>query len=150
MEPSFDEKEVMHRVDDGSISDDEKLWRRIVPSEFWVKRCEDGTIRPTSAAFLDGITNEVSVCRESLTTVEDTMLGYEGQGLVEILASFPRSLNHLVVADPIPKSEDAEGDPSHALICPPEGISPNNRKKSARKMAMKAVWVVEPELDFIP
>ncbi|MEA5448792.1 hypothetical protein VB780_09455 [Leptolyngbya sp. CCNP1308] len=126
------------RVDDKSISDDERLWRRIVPSNVFTKVDKDGNLRPSSAAFLDGITGEVSVCRACLTSVDKVLENYQQQGLVEINAKLPRSLGHIVVADP------QEEDLSHALICPPPDSSYNRRKKDARIIADKAEWLVKP------
>lgn len=128
------------RIDDKSISDEERLWRRIVPSKVFTKIDSDGNLRPSSAAFLDGITGEVSVCRKSLTSVEKVLKHYPKQGLVEITAALPRSLNHTVVADP------TEEDLSHTLICPPQDSSNSRRKKDARIMAAKAKWIVSPEI----
>jgi hypothetical protein len=59
------------RIDDQSIKDEDLLWRRIVNTPIWIKRNSDGTYRPSSAAFLDDYTGEVSVHLAKLTTQED-------------------------------------------------------------------------------
>src|SRR5262249_30179958 len=126
------------RPDDPSIADTEALWRRVIPTPALVVRGADGQARPSSAAFLDGHTGEVSVHRASLTTTDAGLSCYPGVGLAEIQAQLPRSLGHSVVADP------TDEDPSHALICPPVGLGGSRRKTHARQMAGAARWVVPP------
>ena len=64
----------MHpRSDDESIIDSDILWRRILNTPIWVKELEDGKIKPSSAAFLDNHTNEISVNVALLTTQEDVI-----------------------------------------------------------------------------
>ena len=122
------------RINDLSISDDERLWRRIIPD--WIIETPDGKFRPSSVAFLDGYSGEVSVHIAALTDREKVLEGRPNDSLVEINAGVPRSLNHAIVRDPTDK------DPSHALICPPSDKSKNQRKKDARKMTDQARWVV--------
>ena len=86
------------RPDDPSIADDEPLWRRILPIPAMLVTSPDGTHRPSSAAFLDGHTGEVSVHRATLTSKDQILLLYPSVGLAEILAGLPRSLGHLVSA----------------------------------------------------
>jgi hypothetical protein len=126
------------RSDDPSIADGEALWRRILPLPAMLVTEPDGSRRPSSAAFLDGHTGEVSVHRAALTSADRVLLRHPGVGLAEVLAGLPRSLGHLVVADPV------DGDASHALICPRPGTSNNQRKATARRMALAARWVIEP------
>ena len=128
------------RHDDPSITDVEPLWRRISPIPAMLVTAPDGTRRPSSAAFLDGHTGEVSVHRAALTSSDQVLLSYPGVGLAEILAELPRSLGHIVCADPV------DGDVSHALICPPPGLPNSQRKANARRMALAARWVVEPPI----
>jgi hypothetical protein len=40
--------------------------------------------------------------------------------------------------------DPTEEDPSHAMICPPTGITKNNRKSDARKMTGEAKWLAFP------
>ncbi len=124
------------RFDDPSIADDEQLWRRIANVPSMIKWNHDGTFRLTSAAFKDGIDGEVSVHLAKLTTQEKVLFGKPDVGLVKINAGFPRSLGHKIVYDPI------EDDISHALICPPQGVSNKSRERDARTMAGKAQWLV--------
>lgn len=127
------------RPNDQSIPDHELLWRRILPR--WLHKQPDGTFRPSSMAFLDdtpGNNGEVSVDLASLTTIESSLAAYPGQGLAELEASVPRSLQHTVASDPL------ENNPAHALICPPPDIPNNQRKRDARQMAEKARLIVLP------
>ncbi|HWQ36014.1 MAG TPA: hypothetical protein VNQ79_24440 [Blastocatellia bacterium] len=138
---------MAHRIDDPSISDDDLLWRRIVNNPIWWKRDEQGNpVLNTqgspclsSAAFLDGYTGEVSVHLARLTSQEKVLLRKPDNGLVEITAAIPRSVNHIVTLDP------TEEDESHSLICPPESLSKSVRKASAKKMSEAARWLVLPE-----
>jgi hypothetical protein len=125
----------MPRTDDPAISDSDILWRRIWPQ--WLVSSEVGGFRPSSAAFLDGHTNEVSVNIARMTTQEKVLKNLPEQSLAAISAGVPRSLEHkhIVASDPLPD------DPSHAVICPPE-IPSRQRKTAARKMAEAACWVV--------
>jgi hypothetical protein len=95
------------RIDDSSIGDEERLWRRIIPR--WIIT-EDGKFRPSSTAFLDDYTNEVSVNIAVLTDLDKALEDHPNDSLVEIKAGLPRSLGHAIVRDP------TEKDPSHALI----------------------------------
>ena len=129
----------LQREDDPSIPDDELLWRRICNQPAWWKIEPGGSLRPSSVAFLDSYTGEVSVNRASLTTREKTLAGRPDDGLIEIEAAFPRSLGHRVVSDPEPDN------PAHALILPPATQTPKTRKADARRMAEAARWLVFPK-----
>lgn len=122
------------RIDDSSIGDEERLWRRIIPD--WIHRTPDGKFRPSSVAFLDGYTGEVSVHIAAFTNQEKALRGHPNDSLVEIRVGFPRSFGHAIVPDP------TDEDPSHALICPPPQKPNKQRKSDARKMAEQARWVV--------
>lgn len=135
------------RVDDENLSDDEILWRRILAKPEWVENNRDGSgsIRPSSIAFLDNRTKEVSVNVASLTTKEEVLAPYPNQGLVSIPAGLPRSHGLIIALTPeVP-------EPSHRVICPrpvtQDGpvISGNKRKTVARKLAESAKWLVYPE-----
>jgi hypothetical protein len=128
-EPKF----MPPRVGDPSIGDDEVLWRRIIPQ--WVYQMPNGESRPSSAAFLDNYTGEVSVHLAALTDVHRVLAGRPNDRLAAILAGFPRSLGHVIACDP------TENDPSHTLICPPPHKSKSQRKSDARKIAEQVRWV---------
>jgi len=136
------------RSDDLSIKDDEILWRRIVPSVVWIprdengapNRREDGSIQVSSAVFRDGRTNEVSVHRACMTSIDVVLKGYPDQGLLGIHAGTLRSLNYILVHDP------TKDDHSHALICVPKSISSKQIKEKAREVAKRAFWVVIPDM----
>ncbi len=122
------------RIDDSSIGDEERLWRRIIPK--WIVQTEDDKLRPSSSAFLDGHTGEVSVHIAALTDRDKALEGRPDDSLVEIKAGLPRSLGHAIVRDPTDK------DPSHALICPPPEKPRKRRKADAREMAEQSQWIV--------
>ena len=119
---------MLLRFDDENIKDEDLLWRRILNIPQWIKKLEDGRVKPSSAAFLDDYTNEVSVNVATLTTQEEIMENYPDVGIVSITAGFPRSLGHTVAATP--EVEDI----SHRVICPPSDISKSKRKTLARKL----------------
>jgi hypothetical protein len=125
-------------VDHPTIDDDDLLWRRIPNLPHMIKKLPDGTYRPSSAAFKDGLDGEVSVHLAKLTTKEKALADHPEKGLVEIAASLPRSLDHSVTYDPTPE------DPSHTVIIPPQNKSKKTRLRDAEKMALAARWLVHP------
>jgi hypothetical protein len=133
---------MSQRFDDNTIRDEAILWRRILNNPIWVKKAEDGNVKPSSAAFLDNHTNEVSVNVASLTNQNAVLENYPEMGLVSIEAGLPRSLNHIVAITP----EDLD-DPSHRVICPPEEAGSKKRKSAARTMAEMSKWIIYPQ-DF--
>jgi hypothetical protein len=128
---------MTERVDDPTINDDDLLWRRIVNKPEWISQNSDGSWRVSSAAFIDRYTGEISVHLARLTTQEKVLASRPDDGMVEIVAGLPRSLNLIVVYDP------TEDDQSHSLICPPVGG--NIKKNAARKLADDARWLVKPK-----
>jgi hypothetical protein len=129
---------MTQRVDDKTISDEDILWRRIANVPQLIKPLPGGAYRVSSAAFKDGVDGEVSVHLARLTSQEKALADHPEKGLVEIVASLPRSLGHIVVSDP------EIDDPSHALICPPKDQSSKSRLRDARKMAEESRWLVYP------
>jgi hypothetical protein len=125
------------RIDDLTIPNSERLWRRLFPK--WIVPTEDGGIRISSAAFKDG-NREVSVNLAALTTQEKTLAGFSDQGIAGLLAQVPRSLGHAIVRDPLPDN------PAHALICEPPTIPNKRRERDAKEMARQAVILVMPSL----
>lgn len=130
---------MSQRVDDCSIKDEDRLWRRIRNRPQWYAPNPDGTYRLSSVTFLDTYTNEVSVDLAKLTTQEFALRSDADDGLAQIKAGLPRSLQHVVTSDPEPDN------PAHALICPPPTLSQGQRKSSARLMAQAAEWLVMPQ-----
>lgn len=126
------------REDDPTILDDDLLWRRIVNNPNMVKIEPNGKIRPSSAAFLDGYTGEVSVHLARLKSLEKIQLDKSDVGVVEINAGYPRSLGQTIVTDP------TDNDPSHTLICPPDKPA-KQRKIDARLMAEHSRWLLFPQ-----
>src|SRR5207253_10839309 len=86
------------RPDDPSIPNEERLWRRIRPN--WVHRPPGEAPRPTSAAFKDNRSGEVSVFIASRTTMETLLQNYPTDSLAEITAGLARSEGYRVVRDP--------------------------------------------------
>lgn len=123
-------------VDDVSIPDTDRLFRRVVISPKHLIPLENGTQRPSSAVFK---TLELSVNIESLLTEqgrapEDTLVGYPDTCLTSIIARDVRSFGYPIVKDILPPN-----DPAHGLILGKKSDS------FANKMAKKlSTWVVEP------
>ena len=69
------------RTDDTDLTDESVLLRRIWNTPIWVVE-KDGLLRPSSAAFLDNITNEVSVSVADLTTPEEELRNLPDFGLM--------------------------------------------------------------------
>ncbi len=126
------------RVDDSSIPDDERLWRRIIPQ--WLCRDDAGNWRPSSAAFKDSLSREVSVLIAALTTQEAALRDRPADSLAEITAAVPRSRGYKVARDP--EGGDTPDDPAHAVLCPPAGRGKNQTRRDALAMAAAAQWIV--------
>ncbi len=111
-------------VDDipDDIADTEALNRRIHPA--FVR--PDGSV--SSQAFTD---IELSVDRATYWDVSETLRGYDGYGVANIIASFARELQQKVVADKLLLN------PAHALV------RGKKSKSIARALARSAIWVVE-------
>ena len=120
------------RRDDPSVSDNERLWRRVHPSDI-IRDSESEELRPTSAAFRPS--EEMSVDIASLTTPEAVLSNYPHHSLIEFTAGIARKEGGIVVRDPLPDN------PSHALIC---GKNPEGRltKSQAKKIQQSSMWVI--------
>src|SRR5689334_11259446 len=105
------------RVDDGSVGDDETLWRRIYPD--WIEQDPTRGARPRSMAFLDRRSGEISVHRAHLTTEDHVVKEHPTHGIAAIKASIPRQLGYRVAADPVKNEPGMDDDPSHAVLVPP-------------------------------
>ncbi len=107
------------------VRNEDTVFRRIPNKPSHIKN--DGTL--SSANFIGPNT---SVNIERLTTIEQTLAGYENFGLVRIMTGNIRELGEEVLHDPI------EGNYSHAII-------PGQRSASvARKLAQIASIVITP------
>lgn len=124
----------MADVDDGSIADDAKLFRRIHP-RLVVDDKNRSEKRPSSGAFDD---SELSVDAEPLLANAGldwhfSLKGYEGYSLVSFIASAARGLSLPVLHKPLPDN------PAHCEI--------HGKKTTslARALARASVWVhLEP------
>ena len=125
---------------DPSVQDDEALWRRVHPLQ--IVPDDKGNPRPSSAAFRDRQSGEVSVHISSLTDSGTVLERYPYHSLAEIRARLPRSLGYTVVRDPIQNDSELPDDPSHALLCPSPSKTGNQRKRDERRMAEDSRWVV--------
>ncbi len=132
---------MLPRTDDKSVADEEDLLRRIWNQPQWVdlKRLAAGDFRPSSVAFLDNHTREVSVFRAVEKTPEEALDGFPDYGLVSITAGFSRSQGLIVATTP-----EVE-DPSHRVLCDDPGAMSLSRKAKARALAGAAVWIVRPK-----
>lgn len=131
----------MRRTDDPTVTDDNLLLRRVLdkPVEWFVE--EGDSIRVSSAAFRDSL-NELSVNVATETTTAEVLEGREFDGLVEFPARIPRENNHIISKTLEP---DDPPEPSHRVVCPHAGLSKSQIKKTAKAMALAAVWVVLPK-----
>jgi hypothetical protein len=128
------------RQDDPNIPNDERLWRRIL--EAWLHKEPNGVVRPSSVAFIDRLSHELSVHIARLTYSELVLRSRPTDSIAEITAAVPRANHHAVCSDPIRNDPVLDDDPSHALICPELGRGISQRKTDARKMAGSARFAV--------
>ena len=123
----------MDRNDDESIMDQDRLLRRVPPQQ--VIREDDGTIRPSTAAFKD---EELSVNIEALMLEqkrkpEETLVGHAEFALTSVTAGDVREFEHPVVKDVEPPS-----DPAHGLVLG------KKKDRFAKTMVRRHQWVVPP------
>ena len=114
----------------GQIVDgNESLWRRI--HRTWIKKCDNGICRPSSAAFKS---KDVSVDIASKTTPTESIR--DSDALASVLASVPKNLGHEVYEAPIKDDPKLPDNPAHAIIA-----GKINQRK-AREIAKACKWVV--------
>jgi hypothetical protein len=119
--------------DDPSITDEERLFRRIPRP--WINWDEHGNAAISSAAFKD---EDLSVALESVMVRDgrppaDAIRNYTGYGLAAITAARARSLNQRVARDPI------EEEPAHGVV-----YGQKKRGGIAGKLRDGASWVIAP------
>jgi hypothetical protein len=127
------------RIDDKTISDQERLLRRAYPDAIrFDEKLQCYTI--SSAVFADRNTDgmEVSVNLESVLKEynlppESILAGHEGFGLIALTAGNARSCQQIVYRDPL------ENNPSHALIVG------NKTRSLKRKMASLSIIISNPD-----
>jgi hypothetical protein len=121
------------RQDDLSIRNDDRLFRRVGPSQLIPE--SDGSLRPSTAVFRD---SELSVNIESLMieqgrSPEDALKNYPDHCLTGIGAGKVREHGH-----PIVKATAPPNDPAHGLVL--------GKKKGsfANAMLRSHQWIVPP------
>jgi hypothetical protein len=132
-------------VDDGSVGNDEVLWRRVFKN--WVEPDENGQPRTRSLAFLDRRSGKISVHRSHLTTEAFVLRNHPTHGMVALLARSPRSNGYPVAADPVQDEPGQDDDPSHALLLPPKGAG-QSRLKTLAKVLARASKVIRPPVGW--
>jgi hypothetical protein len=137
-----------NRVDDGTVADDEILWRRLLPS--WVEADEAGRTRTRSLAFLDRRSGDISVHRASMTTEEFVLRNHPNHGIAALTAKAARDCGCGVAADPMQDEPDTDDDPSHTLIVPPQGLGSSRTKSLAKDLARASTVIREPQQDVQP
>lgn len=105
------------------VDGNESLWRRI--HHTWIKQCDDGTYRPSSAAFKS---KDVSVDIASKTTPKKSIKN--SKALAAFLAAVPKKLGHEVYEDPMPDNS------AHAVIVG------KIKRREAREIANACEWVI--------
>lgn len=133
---------MANRTDDGTVGDDEVLWRRIYPD--WIERDGAGRVRARSMAFLDRKSGEISVHRSHLTTEAFVLRQHPNHGIVALQAKVPRTNGYAVADDPIENEPGVDNDPSHALMIPPADAGSKRIKSLAKQLALAATIVREP------
>jgi hypothetical protein len=128
---------VPPRPDDPSISDGERLWRRVHPS--WIKIDPDmGQPDVSSAVF--STRAEVSVAIAALTTTEIFLRDAPLQSIIEFTAGAARAAGCTVVRDPLPD------DPAHALVCGSKSHGQLTKtQQQLMKQASRLILFINPE-----
>lgn len=119
-------------VDDATISDETRLWRRIAPSEIRVDP-QTGVATASDSAYR---THQMSVHIANLTDTRAVLANYPNHSLTEFTAGDARAVGCMVVRDPL------ESDPSHALVCRNDDHTQRLTKSQAKQIANRARWVI--------
>lgn len=96
------------RPDDPSIGNDERLWRRVHPTQI---ELDPQTKEPDVSSGTFSTREEVSVTIASESTLADFLRDNSDHSVIEFTAGGARALGCTVVRDPQPN------DPAHALVC---------------------------------
>jgi hypothetical protein len=120
------------RLDDVSIENEEKLFRRVHLS-LLVRDEDTGLARISTGAFKD---KELSVHLESVLTKvglrpESCLRDHHAHKLISITARDARSFNQAVCRDPLPE------DVSHGLVC-----GSKNNRKIQEGLRSAATWII--------
>lgn len=109
------------RQDDRSIGNNERLWRRVHPTQIDFDN-ETGEPRVSSGVFSTSDGLSVSIASE--TTIETLLRNYPEHSVVEFEVGVARSVGCVVVRDP------TRDDPAHALVWGPKSrgrLNPTQR-----------------------
>lgn len=141
--PEYTDESGRVWIDDASIPDAERLFRRVPPRHF--QRQDDGTMAIASAAFDDWKGEPMSVYLDSELTglslgPADTLIGHEGYAVAELLAGRARALHQVVVRDPDPPGDPHPCDPAHAVVPGKKSTKQRGRLRDA------AQWAVPPKV----
>lgn len=128
------------RVDDASIPDTDRLFRRVPPNQ--LSPNDDGTQRPSSSVFkhLEMSVNIESLMVEQKRQPEDSLKNYPDEYLTSIIAGDVRSFGcyPIIKDNEPPKDNEVPKDPAHGLVL-------GKKKDSfANKMVRSHKWIVEP------
>jgi hypothetical protein len=130
---------VPQRPDDPSISNDERLWRRVHPSQF---KPYSGTGPSEISSAVFSTREEVSVAIASETTLEVFVANHLEYSVVEFTAGAARRIGCTVVRDPLPN------DQAHALVCGPRSNGQLNKtQQELLKQASRLILFRGPHTD---
>lgn len=127
------------RPDDPSIDNNERLWRRVHPTQINI---DSGTGDPDVSSAVFSTREEVSVAIASETTLEIFVANNPEHSVVEFTVGSARSAGCTVVRDPL------ADDPAHALVCGPRSHGQLNKtQQELLKQASRLVLFREPRQD---
>jgi hypothetical protein len=118
---------------DPTISDQERLLRRIHEQQIVPDENREGTFRVSSGAFRDKELSIVieSLLRESGRRPDDVVANHDFHSLVAITAGLARKYEQAIVRDPEPD------EPAHGLV-----YGNKKQRQCDRALAASAEWVV--------
>ena len=127
------------RPDDPSIGDNERLWRRVHPTQIRTNN-ETGELEVSSAAF--STREELSVAIASETNLTIFLQNNFQHRVVEFTAGAARAANCTVVRDPKPDNL------AHALVCGSKSHGQLNKTQQEQlKQACRLIPPSETEQD---
>jgi hypothetical protein len=131
-------------VNDASIPDDAILLRVLHPSSLW--RCRvGGRYRPTSLAFQDGLTGDVSCFVQAEGVEAQVRQMYPHNEIATVTAGAVRAAGYVIERRP-GECGNFTGDPNaHVVIGPPEPITKKAQTRRARRIAEHDATTILPD-----
>ncbi len=98
--------------DDGTLQGEEVELVRVLVDRAWIASRDDGTLRPSSAAFVESETNEASCFVMAETNLEMLAARFPGKKMAVVTAAAVRAAGFIIARD----AEGGDGIPGHVVL----------------------------------